>query len=229
MTDELRILLEVGTKGRRVVAAATDWPGLDRWGADEADAVAKLTTYLPRYRAVAERAGLAAEFERQRTIDVIERYPGSSSTDFWGIAHVPSATERLVLSSADLERRLDLLRACWAQFDDTAERLPGDLRPSGRSGGRSRDQIVRHTYGTEPDQFSRKVEVRTPIDVVFTADGRAGHRQAYLAAIRAYDAEGKPARTWPIQFLIRRTAQHVMDHAWELEDRDLTGSGDTDR
>lgn len=39
-------------------------------------------------------------------------------------------------------------------------------------------------------------------------------------AIRAYNAEGKPARTWPIQFLIRRTAHHVMDHAWEIEDRD---------
>jgi len=48
----------------------------------------------------------------------------------------------------------------------------------------------------------------------------ATHRQAYLDAIRAYNAEGKPARTWPIQFLVRRTAHHVMDHAWELEDRD---------
>ena len=38
----------------------------------------------------------------------------------------------------------------------------------------------------------------------------------------AYNAEGKPARTWPIQFLIRRVAHHVMDHAWEMEDRDLT-------
>jgi len=43
----------------------------------------------------------------------------------------------------------------------------------------------------------------------------------FLAAIRAYNAEGKLARKWPIQFLIRRTAQHVMDHAWEMEDRDL--------
>ena len=43
-----------------------------------------------------------------------------------------------------------------------------------------------------------------------------------LDAICAYNAEGKPARTWPLQFLVRRTAQHVMDHAWELEDRDLT-------
>ena len=35
-------------------------------------------------------------------------------------------------------------------------------------------------------------------------------------------AQGKAARSWPIQFLVRRTANHVMDHAWELEDRDLS-------
>ena len=94
--------------------------------------------------------------------------------------------------------------------------------PGSRGGGRSRDEIIRHTYATEPDQFSRKIEVRTPIDVVFTRDGLAAHRQQYLDAIRAYNAEGKPARTWPIQFLVRRTAHHVMDHAWEMEDRDVS-------
>ena len=55
---------------------------------------------------------------------------------------------------------------------------------------------------------------------MLTPEGLARHRQAYLDAIRAYNAEGRPARTWPIQFLIRRTAHHVMDHAWEMEDRD---------
>ena len=99
-------------------------------------------------------------------------------------------------------------------------RVSGELRPGSRGGGRSRDQIIRHVYANEPEQFSRKVEVRTPRDVVLTPDGLATHRQAYLDAIRAYNAEGRPARTWPIQFLVRRTAHHVMDHAWELEDRD---------
>jgi hypothetical protein len=226
MSDSLRVLLEFGTKGRRVVAAATDWPGLDRWGTNEDDALAKLSSYLPRYSGVArlvEDASLADAFERQRTIEVVERYQGSSSTDFWGIAHVPSETERAVLPAADLERRLDLLQACWSYFDDVVTRVSDELRPSGRGGGRARGQIVRHTYRCEPDQFSRKVEVRTPLDDVLTPEGLAGHRQAYLGAIRAYNAEGKPARTWSIQFLIRRTAHHVMDHAWELEDRDFNG------
>jgi hypothetical protein len=218
MTDTLRVILEIGKK-RRVVAGAMDWPGLDRWGTSEDDALDKLSSYVPRYAGVAERAGVVSAFERARDVEVVERVPGSSSTDFWGIAHVPSQIERAVLSEADLERRLALLRTCWAYFDDVAERVSHELRPGSRSGGRSREAMIRHVYGTEPGQFSRKVEVRTPLEVVLTPDGLARHRQEYLDAIRAYNAEGKPARTWPIQFLVRRTAHHVMDHAWELEDR----------
>jgi hypothetical protein len=40
----------------------------------------------------------------------------------------------------------------------------------------------------------------------------AAHRQEYLGAIRAYNAERRTACIWPIQFL-NRTAHHVMDHA----------------
>ena len=218
MTNKLRVILEVGKK-RRVVAGAMDWPGLDRWGTSEDDAVEKLLSYVPRYAGVAERAGMKSAFARARDVEVVERVPGSSSTDFWGIAHVPSVIEREVLSPADLERRLELLKACWAYFDDVAARVSDELRPGPRSAGRSRDQIIRHVYLNEPGQFSRKVEVRTPLDDVLSPDGLARHRQQYLDAIRAYNVEGKPARTWPIQFLVRRTAHHVMDHAWEMEDR----------
>ncbi len=218
MGETLRVILEIGRK-RRVVAGAMDWPGLDRSGTSEGDALARLSAYVPRYGGVAERAGLAGELGRQRQVEVVEHVPGSSSTDFWGIAHVPSETERTVLSATELERRLELLRACWAYFDDVAARVAADLRPQPRGGGRSRDQIIRHVYANEPEQFSRKVEVRTPLEAVLTPHGLATHREAYLDAIRTYNAEAKPARTWPIQFLVRRTAHHVMDHAWEMGDR----------
>ena len=219
MVGTLRVILELG-KARRVVAAATDWPGLDRWGTSEDDAVDKLLTYVPRYARVADRAGLGSAFEAAGDVEIVERVPGSSSTDFWGVAHVPSQIERDVLSPAGLERRLGLLQACWATFDDVAARVSGELRPGARGGGRSLDEIMRHVYLTEPDQFSRKVEVRTPFETVRTPDGLIAHRRAYLEAIRGWNAEGKPARSWPIQFLVRRTASHVMDHAWEIEDRD---------
>jgi hypothetical protein len=220
MTDSPRVILEIGKK-RRVVAGAMDWPGLDRWGTSEEDALAKLASYVPRYAGVADRAGLADDFARASDVEVVERVAGSSSTDFWGIAHVPSQIEREVLSANALERRLTVLRACWSYFDDVAQRVSRELRPGARGSGRSREQIIRHVYGNEPEQFSRKIEVRTPLAVVLTPDGLAAHRQAYLEAFRAYNAEGKAARTWPIQFLIRRTAHHVMDHAWEMEERDV--------
>lgn len=221
MTESLRVVLEIGPQ-RRVVAAAVDWPGLDRWGPSEDDAVARLAAYVPRYADVAERAGLARELAGQQDIGVVERVPGSSSTDFWGIAHVPSDMEREARTGDDLERRLRLLAATWATFDEVAGRVSAELRPGPRGGGWTRDEIVRHVILNEPEQFTRKVEVRTPRATVLTPDGLAEHRRATLDAIRAYHREGRAARTWPLPFLVRRIAHHVMDHAWEMEDRDLS-------
>jgi hypothetical protein len=223
MTDSLRVILEIGKK-KRVVAGAMDWPGLDRWGTSENGAIETMMSYRSRYAGVAERAGMAKSFAKAGEPEVVERVPGVGSTDFWGIAHAPSEIEREVLSTTELDRRLDLLSACWAYFDDVAARVSPELRLGPRGGGRSRDGIIGHVHRVEPGQFSDKVEVRTPVDVSFAPDELAAHRKAFLAAIRAYNAEGKPARTWPIQFLIRRVAHHVMDHAWEMEDRDLTPS-----
>jgi hypothetical protein len=81
--------------------------------------------------------------------------------------------------------------------------------------------LERHVYLNEPKQMTRKVDVRTPFDMALDPAGRAIHRQRTLDAIRAYHAAGKPARTWPLAFLIRRIAHHLTDHAWELEDRSI--------
>lgn len=222
MTTPLNVVLEIGPKGKRVVAAAYEWPGLDRWGTDEESALAKLATYLPRYAPVAERAGLADEFATQRTPEVVERYDGNTSTDWWGITHVPSRTERAVLSAAELERRIGLVQAGWDHFDAVAARVSEELRPGPRGGGRSRDEIVRHVYGSERHQFWRKVGLRSDDEVRLTPAELASLRAEFIGLVREYNAEGKPGRTWPIQFVLRRTGQHVLDHAWEMEDRDLT-------
>jgi hypothetical protein len=197
-----------------------DWPGLDRWGTSEDDAVAKLTSYVPRYASVAERAGLASAFKRADGAKVVERVPGSSSTDWWGIAHVPSQIEAEVLSTNDLDRRLNLLEASWGYFNDVAGRVSKHLEKGARAGGRERDEIIRHVYGSERHLWWRKVGLRAEDGVPLTPKQLTTYRRQYVDAIRSYNAEGKKARTWPIQFLIRRTAHHVMDHAWEMEDRD---------
>ena len=55
-------------------------------------------------------------------------------------------------------------------------------------------------------------------------EGLSRHREGYVDAIRAYNRESKSARTWPLQFLLKRTCYHLLDHAWEMEDKDLSGS-----
>jgi hypothetical protein len=80
---------------------------------------------------------------------------------------------------------------------------------------------VLHTCAPEQD-WAKKVGVRIPGgEVVTDAKGLAAFRDEYCAAIRSFHAEGKMARTWPLRYLIRHTAFHTMDHAWEMEDKDL--------
>ena len=72
-------------------------------------------------------------------------------------------------------------------------------------------------------QFAKKVGVNTPLDARERTDDLRAHREAFCAAIRDYNARGAPARNWPVQFVIRHSAYHMLDHAWEMEDRDLSG------
>ena len=48
MTSRLRVLVEQPTRGKRWVAVAADWPGLERGGKTEVEAVEKLARYVPR-------------------------------------------------------------------------------------------------------------------------------------------------------------------------------------
>src|SRR5215813_5158927 len=113
MADELRVTLETGPKGKQVVAVAPDWPGLERGAKTEAAAIERLQAYFPRYAPVANLAGMGAEFAANTTVEVVERYPGVGSTDFWGISFAFSDIDKQVVSSAELERELTLMQACW--------------------------------------------------------------------------------------------------------------------
>jgi hypothetical protein len=210
------------------VAFAIDWPGWSR-GAKIAElALATLEAYRARYRPVAAIAGMEREFETSGALRVVENKVGTGSTDFWGISFSPSAAEREPMDDAALERGISLLRASWAFFDGVAARVSPELRKGPRGGGRDRDQIVRHTIRTESEDFAKQVGLRLPERAALTPDGLRQHREAYIAAMRAYNA-GEPARrmrSWTLPFLIRHSAYHTLDHAWEMEDKDLSTSGD---
>ncbi|MGB8196229.1 MAG: hypothetical protein WCF25_04390 [Acidimicrobiales bacterium] len=220
--NELRVVVECGPKGKKFAAVAPDWPGLQRGAKSPEEAVARLVDYAPRYRRVAKLAKLDDEFGDDHVAKVLERYTGTGSTDFWGISFGFSSIDQRPMSSDELERELSLMRACWTYFDRVRSRVSSEMRKGPRGGGRDRDRIVRHTFGAEQD-FARKLKLPVPSDEVITdPKERKKLRDAYCGAIRQYYAEDTMARSWPLRYLIRHTAFHTMDHAWEMEDKDLT-------
>lgn len=166
-----------------------------------------------------------AEFSAISNVNVVEQYQGTGSTDFWAISFAFSSIDGQDMSSEELERDLTLMQACWTFFDDVRLRVSAEMQKGPRGGGRDRDRIVRHTLGAE-QEWAVKVGVHTPQGAVVTdEEGLKAYRDAYRTAIRTFHSDGKTARTWPLRYLIRHSAYHTMDHAWEMEDKDLTGVG----
>ncbi|MFL5756042.1 MAG: hypothetical protein ACJ77N_07045 [Chloroflexota bacterium] len=225
MSDPVRVMVEVGKK-KRVLASAFDWPGWERSAKTEPEALATLAAYRARYATVAELAGLGDAFGATGEIEVVERLEGTGMTDFYGVSGRTAAPEHEQMSDAECERKLALLRASWTRFDEVASRVSAELRKGPRGGGRDRDRIVRHANGAEIEEFAKKVGVITPPDVwqhpEQHRDAIRAHREALAAAIREHNARGASARSWTVQFLLRRCAYHMLDHAWEMEDRDLS-------
>ena len=221
MANSMRVTLELGPKGKKVVAVAPDWPGLARGASTEETALERLRSYVPRYAPVTKLAGMEAAFASSTGVDVVEHYPGTGSTDFWGISFAFSSIDQQRMGDEALERDLTLMRACWTFFDAVRSRVSAELQKGPRRGGRDRDQIVRHIVANERD-WAKGIGVHTPDSAMLTDEELNAHRAAYCQAIRDYHAQGKLAGKWPLRYLIRHTAFHTLDHAWEMEDKDLT-------
>jgi hypothetical protein len=225
----IRTVIERGPKGKRAVAFSLDWPGWSRGAKTPEAALETLESYRERYRPIAHLAGMAREFEAAGPLEVVEDRVGPGSTDFWGISFAPSSTEHGPLSEPELDRAITLLQACWAFFDGVAARVSPEMRKGPRGGGRDRNRIIRHTIRNESEEFAKQVGLRIPEEAALTPAGLRKHRRDYVAAIRAYNAGEveKRMRSWTLPFLIRHSAFHTLDHAWEMEDKDLTGESVT--
>ena len=220
----IRTVVERGPKGKRSVAFALDWPGWSRGARTPELALEALESYRGRYSSVAALAGLSREFDAAGPLEIVEDKVGTGSTDFWGISFSPAATEHGPMTDAEFDRAITLLRACWAYFDEVAGRVSPHMRKGPRGGGRDRDRIIRHTVRTESEDFAKQVGIRIPEEAALTPDGLQTHRRDYVAAMRAYNAGEvrRRMRSWTLPFLIRHSAYHTLDHAWEMEDKDLS-------
>src|SRR6185369_4151350 len=103
MVNHIQVTLEIGPKGKKVVAVAADWPGLERGAKTEEAAIERLLSYVPRYAAVAKLARMQAAFATLPVVDVVEHYPGTGSTDFWGISFAFSSIDQQAMSAEALE------------------------------------------------------------------------------------------------------------------------------
>lgn len=192
MTD---VYLEVGAK--RVFACAVDWPGWCRSAKSEEGALEALLAYVPRYAAV------VPGFD-PGDLHVVGRLPGNATTDFGA----PDARGDWDLSAPDPGRLVGLLERCWEVFDDVVAGAPSSLRKGPRGGGRDRDEVAAHVQEAERS-YGRKVGARVPPRTPWPEQ-----RAAFSVALRS--GEGG---AWPVRYAVRRFAWHVLDHAWEIEDR----------
>ncbi|WP_236003567.1 DinB family protein [Nonomuraea antri] len=204
-----RVYLELGPK--KVFACSIDWPGWCRIGKGEEAALDRLMTYVPRYRRVAERAGLSFE---PGDPEVVARIPGSPTTDF-GVPYALPGLDDEPLPGPEAARQVRILRAAWAMFDEVAAESPEELAKGPRGGGRDLTKMVAHVTDAER-AYAREAGVRhKPFKSV--ADRDAMREELAEALSRPWQP---PATTrWPPRYALRRTVWHVLDHLWEIEDR----------
>ena len=219
MTD---VYLERGSK--RVFAGAFDWPGWCRSGKDESIALAALGAYAPRYAPVARKARIAFELASAGAFRVVERLPGSATTDF-GAPDAVAKRDTTPLAAPEAKRLASLLSAAWAIFDEVIARAPAELRKGPRGGGRDRDQITDHVLSAE-GAYVRKLGLHLEPPARDDHPAIAEFRAAIIDAL-AQPSSGRAlvVKGWPQRYAARRIAWHVLDHAWEIEDRSETRQG----
>lgn len=218
------VYLEVGRK--RAFASAVDWPGWSRSGRDEESALQALLACGPRYAQALRGTGI--EFQAPAEVSgfvVTERLEGNATTDFGAPAIVPKADGR-PMDQTELERSRTLLQACWQAFDSAVQRATGKaLRKGPRGGGRDLEKIVRHVVEADQAYLRRLAWRQKGADEADLAEALRQTRQDILSALEVAVNEGLPAQgprggtIWPPRYFIRRVAWHVLDHAWEIEDR----------
>ncbi len=221
---KIDVYLELGKK--RSFAGAVDWPGWCRSGRDEESALQALFDYAPRYRRVIGPARL--EFRAPKDVSafvVVECLKGNATTDF-GAPAVPLSMDSKPVNANQLHSLEKILNACWRAFVKNVSTSEGEtLRSGPRGGGRQVEAIVRHVLESnggylgalgwklqedEADDLDRQLEQM---------------RKTLLEAVRASARGEIPPKgprggtRWTARYFVRRTAWHILDHAWELEDR----------
>src|SRR6266702_1735161 len=196
----IAVCLEVTPK--QTVASALDWPGWCRAGRDKDAALDALAGYAERYAPVAKQAG--AGFPSPVAFDVVERVPGGPATAF---------------AAPECRRPFPQVTAEFERATVTPAASPAELRKGPRGGGRDRDKIIEHVIGGET-AYARKLGVRLKQPAIDDIAAIEELREA-IAAVVGAPSDGSPVLPdgWTTRYAARRIAWHVLEHAWEMQDR----------
>ena len=195
-----RVYFEEGKHS--VFAAALDWPGWCRRAKSMDAALEALLEYQERYAAI-----LSVPFKPGK-FNVVGTVAGNATTDF-GAPGMDTPWDREPITSRDLRRQVTVLADCWAYFDGVVDAAPAALTKGPRGGGRDRDAVVAHVREAER-HYCSKLGSRMPPRTAWV-EQRAVITETLLA--------GSPEGAWPSRYSLRRLAWHVLDHAWEIEDK----------
>jgi hypothetical protein len=147
---------------------------------------------------------------------VTERVPGSMTTDF-GAPGAIAPADGLAMNSEDRHRYTALLVAAREYFDQVVAGAPLELRKGPRGGGRDRDRMAAHVLAADVI-YARKLGIK-----MATATSDRGAVTDLLAAVcrtLAQSDSSQPGdKGWPPRYYVRRAAWHLLDHAWEIQDR----------
>ncbi len=222
MAKAIPVYVEAGDK--KVFACSIDFPGWCRAAKTEELALEALASYASRYAEVAERAKAAfpAPATAGERFEVVERVKGKGATDF-GIPHEIPRVDAEPLTARQAARQVELMRAAWAILDKVAKASPAELRKGPRGGGRDRDKMLGHVLDAEA-AYARQLGIRHPPPKVGDKRAIKALRDELAEALRG-TSDGSPPtpKGWPPRYAIRRITWHVLDHAWEMQDRATPG------
>ena len=218
------VYLEIGEK--RVFAGAVEWPGWCRSGRSAELALQALLDSVSRYSQILQSTELGFEApERASSLNIVERLDGNSTTDF-GAPDVPLSTDKKPIDANELHRLQILLKSCWVAFDEAVIMADGmQLRKGPRGGGRDLTRIIDHVLMADASYLKRIGWKMQNVDEGKLKERLDRIRKEILEAFEAA-AQGelsvvgpRGGKRWVPRFFVRRVAWHVIDHAWELEDR----------
>lgn len=222
--NSINIFVEIGKK--KTFAGAVEWPGWCRSGRGENAALQSLIDYGPRYAQVLHSAGIEFQAPTDTAAFIVtEQHTGNATTDF-GAPAIILDVDREPVDRLELARLQTLLQACWHAFDNAVQQATGrELRKGPRGGGGDLEKMLHHVLEADLGYLRRLAWKQKRGGETNLLEALKQTRQAILSALEAAAKGALPEKgprggvIWPPRYFVRRVAWHILDHAWEIEDR----------